>query len=458
LTSDHGEGLGDHGESTHGYFVYQSTVSVPLIFHWPSSAQSFPVRVNEPVSLLDLAPTILQFLGVPIPPEFQGRSLLATLNGKSSGRKEFIHSESLFGHRHFDVSALESIREGQFKYIAAPRPELYDLAHDPGELHNIYDQQKSVALVLRGDMLSFRARYRHASAAPGEALDSDTVERLRSLGYMSLSNYRSAPSESGPDPKDRIVQYEQFGRASTLGSQGHLLQAIALLEGLLAKEPSVLDAHLTLGLDLQKLGKHAEAMKSFQEIIKRDPLNSVAHFNLAVSYFALHQQKEAAKECELALAISPAYTRAEELLATICLKEKEYEQARSHFMHILQVVPDDYDALYNLGVMATLERDWAEAEHRLRSALQADPASSQAHNVLGSVCFRKGDLTCAAEEFNDAIHLEPKFAWAHYNLGLVYRQEKKQGDAEREFREALAADPTLGPARSALMSMGVKAP
>ena len=138
FTSDHGEGLGEHGESTHGFFTYQSTLHVPLIVKWPAGAKLVQQSiVPGAASLLDVAPTILNALGLQIPGEMRGRSLIA-----ASGERE-IYSESLYARKHFGCSTLRSMRVGRYKYIAAPKPELYDLSNDPQELRNVIAQQPS---------------------------------------------------------------------------------------------------------------------------------------------------------------------------------------------------------------------------------------------------------------------------------------------------------------------------
>ena len=134
LLADHGEGLEDHGEDTHGYFVYQSTIRVPLIVHWPAGSASFAAKVDEPVRLMDVAPTILEFAGIPAPPEFQGRSLMELLRPEGSKTPRDIYSETLYPHMHFGCSALQALRSGRYKYVDAPKPELYDLTADPGEI------------------------------------------------------------------------------------------------------------------------------------------------------------------------------------------------------------------------------------------------------------------------------------------------------------------------------------
>ncbi len=450
FTSDHGESLKEHGESTHGYFIYQSTLWVPLIIHWPDAAGALAVRVDEPVSLLDVAPTILQFVGVSRPPQFQGRSLLALLKQKSSSPVEEVYSESLYAYTHFDASPLRSLRLGWYKYIEAPKPEFYDLARDPGETQNLYLLKSALALTFRQRLLSLRSRFRSEHHAESKALSPEAVERLNSLGYAVVSTAHSNSPDSRPDPKNRIEDYEKYGRAIAVASSGRLGEANALLRQLLAKDRGLLDVRISLGLNHQKLGQHAEALQDFQEVLKKDPANILAHFNLGVSYFELHRVDEAMKELEEALVVAPYYTRAEELLGISWLQKKDYERARAHFNHILRVAPGDYAAHYNLGVLATLEGRWEEGERHLRSALATDPESAEAHNSLGSLYLRRGDLDRARNEFAQALRLQPNFAWAHYNLGLVFRQQGKNDEAARAFRQALAADPQFQAARTAL--------
>ena len=166
LLSDHGESLGEHGETSHGYFIYQSTVWTPLIVHWPAGAAGYPARSAQPGGLVDVAPTILDFLKLPAPPQFSGVSLLAPArSGKDDGRA--VYSESLYPRDAFHWAALRGMREGAYQYIEAPKPELYDLAHDPAERHNLVAENAPLAQKLRarlGDLLAEHAP--HASPGP----------------------------------------------------------------------------------------------------------------------------------------------------------------------------------------------------------------------------------------------------------------------------------------------------
>ncbi len=450
LTSDHGEGLGEHGETTHGYFTYESTLWVPLIIHWPEGAAKFPARVDATAGLIDVAPTILQFLRIQQPPQFQGRSLLGLFSPKRTPAGHEVYSESLYAHDHFGASALWSLRRGRHKFIEAPRPEFYDLSDDPKETRNLYSQDRSLALASREQLLSLRTRYRPERVARGRVLDPEAVARLSSLGYVAVSSSHPAPLESGADPKDRIGPFEEYGRAILLASTGKTSESNSLLEQLLAKYPDLADVRMSLGLNFQRLGKHAQAVTEFEQVLKSDPLNPQGHFNLALSYFELRRMDDAVRELQAAVAIMPYYTRAEELLATVRLRQGKYPEAQHNLEHILTIDPNDYTAHYNLGVLATMQERWGEGETHLRAALRADPQDADAHNSLGSLFLRRGDLAQARSEFAEAIRLKPDFAWAHYNLGLVLQRENKSGEAAAEFNRALATDPQVRPAREAM--------
>jgi choline-sulfatase len=454
FTADHGESLREHGESTHGYFVYQSTLRVPLIIRWPKQS-SFPARVDKPVSLLDVAPTVLQILGFSRPAEFQGRNLLGPISRPASGAAkgsapEEIYSESLYPHAHFGTSALRTLRVGSYKYIQAPRPEFYDLVRDPAEKQNLYESQKSLALSFRHRIESLRARYRAEHASASRAQRPDAIEQLRSLGYLAGSDAPASGSDSGVDPKDRIVEYEKYGRALTLASAGQLSASNASLEQLLDKDPNLLDVRAALGLNQQKLGRHAESAENFKAVLKQNPLSAVAHFNLAVSENSLGRQEVAVKELEATLALAPNYVRAEEMLAGLYLEKKNYEGARTHLNHLIEADPGNYTANYNLGALDCLQGNWRDGDRHLRAAIQADPTSAEAHNMLGSLHLRRADVDAARAEFVEAIRLNPKFAPAHYNLGIVFRQQHQNEEAAQEFHKALSSDPQFRQAREAL--------
>lgn len=447
FTADHGEGLGDHSEKAHGYFAYQSTLRVPVMMHWPRGT-AFPPTTDEPAGLIDIAPTIIDYLGLPRPREFQGRSLMGSLRGRLL--KSDVYSESVYAHNHFGCSALLSLTDGKYKYIESTKPELYDLSRDPREQNNLYSSQRALADGYRARIRALITRYRSPAAAQKQQPGSEAMARLRSLGYLGGTSGATGSLLSGPAPAERISAWETYDRASASASSGRISEGIAMMEQMLAKMPDLADVRLSLGLLLQQEGRHADAASQFRELLKREPANPIAHFDLGISLQAMAQNDDAWKEFEAALALDPTYIRAEEALSGQLLHRRRFDEARTHYEHILNVDPGNFGAHYNLGALAASREKWDDAKAQLEAALRANPRSAESHNVLGSICLRQGDLTSAGREFREAIQLSPGMSMAHYNLGLVLRKQGDTGSAAQEFRAALEFDPANQAARAAL--------
>ncbi len=433
FTSDHGEGLGEHGESSHGYFIYQSTLHVPLIIHWPAgSKRAAPGRVDEPASLLDVAPTILDATGVARPNEMRGRSLLAARGS------EDVYSESTYARYHFGCATLRSLRTGGYKYIDAPKPELYDLSNDPAESRNLYDQQRAKAAELRQKIAAVRAGSPVSHAGAPSSPTPETMRILRSLGYLSGST--GSRIEPHVDPKDRIGDFEKYLAALALASSGKLAEADGLLESLRDKLPDLVDLRTSLGLNEQRLGENDKAAREFKRAIELEPANAPAHFELGSCYFRLGQRNDAIQQLKAALALEPWYTRADEALADLYIQNKNFTEARAHLMHLLSVDPASYTAHFNLGVLAAMGQNWSEAQQQLLAAIRTDPNSAEAHNTLGSIYLQRGELEPAQHQFEEAIRLQSKLASAHYNLALVFQKQGKKEEAVQEFHAAQEAE------------------
>lgn len=434
FTSDHGEGLGEHGESTHGYFIYQSTLHVPLLIRWPAGSRRTPQdRVDEPAGLLDVAPTILDAVGLPRPGGMRGRSLI-----EPAGARE-IYSESLYARNHFGCAAVRSLRVGNYKYIEAPKPELYDLSSDPKEQRNLYEQERSKAVAMGERLAAVRAGAPAARSSQPSSPTPENVRILRSLGYLSGSS-NSSRRESRVDPKDRIADFERYVGALSLASAGRLAESTGVFENLANKLPDVVDIRLSLGANRQRLGEYAQAAREFKRATEQAPLDARAHFELGSCYFQLRQPDDAIQELKAALALEPWYSRADEALAEIYIQKKDFPQARAHLNHLLSTDPNSYAAHFNLGVFAAIEKNWSEAEQRMLSALHADPGSAEAHNTLGGIYFQRGELLLARRQFEEAIRLQPKLAMAHYQLGLILQKQGKSEEAAQAFRAAQEAE------------------
>jgi choline-sulfatase len=252
LLADHGESLGDHDETSHGYFAYESTLHVPLMIHWPEG-EAYPARSTNAAGLIDVAPTILDALHLPPQPSFEGTSLMKFDDAPAHA----VFSESVYARDEFRWAALRALRIGQWKLIEAPRAELYDLEKDPRELSNILRANSAEVATLRAELSKLITRYA-ASETPAR-LDTSNGTRtaLESLGYLSGSQ-RGKPGNEGPDPKDRIMEYQLFEKSLDAFYAHRLDAAIAGLRRVLAQDPRNVPAAQALA-EYEKLREQSRA-------------------------------------------------------------------------------------------------------------------------------------------------------------------------------------------------------
>jgi len=347
LLSDHGESLGDHGESGHGYFMYQSTLLVPLIVHWPGGVSTYADRAGQPGGLIDVAPTILDFLKLPAPATFHGASLLAAARApKDDGRA--VYSESLYPHDAFHWAPLRGIRVGGYQYIDAPKPELYYLPGDPGELHNVIAENAEMARTLRGRLASLLAQY--AARRPASSGDASPQSRrtLESLGYVGRGPDAAG---SGADPKDRLAEYNLYEKALAAMYSGDPRAAVA----------------------------------DFQQLLTRDPHNSLARYYLGDAYVRARQPESAIREWTSALRFDPTYVPAAEALGALWIGRQDYAKAREAFQKALAIAPGDAVALLGLGTAEEHLGLLPDALQHLESACKAMPDSASCNRELQAV-------------------------------------------------------------------------
>ena len=233
---DHGEGLGDHGEAEHGLFAYDSTLRVPLIIRLPAGTHGGAV-VNRPVSLVDVAPTVLGLLGIAPPAGLDGVDLTPIVTGPGTLPRDELYAETYYPRLRFNWSELVSVRTQRSKFIRAPRPELYDYRADPAESRNLASSQP--ALVSNLTQILNRMAAPAGDAPAGRGLDPDAARRLGSLGYV-CGGAPAAAGATGPlaDPKDKAETYHALARARQLLEQ-RSDAGIAALEAIVSKEPGL---------------------------------------------------------------------------------------------------------------------------------------------------------------------------------------------------------------------------
>jgi arylsulfatase A-like enzyme len=305
LTADHGEGLGDHGESDHGYFIYESTLHVPLIMHWPEgAAPPLPARVDEPIGLIDVAPTILNFLKIPVPISFRGAGFRPADNRP-------IISESTYGRDCFGWAPLRSIRLGALKYIEAPKPELYNLTKDPKEQTNLIATNPADAAKLRSQLQSLLV-VQPDSNHP----DPNRDAVLKSLGYLAPGPQPISKSHPA-DPKDKLPELLRYEDALNLMEEKHYDQAIAILKKILTTDETNLLARRDLGVALIEKHDYEQALQELRRVAGAASDDYVTRYELGLAQENLGHLPEALNQFEFACRIAPAAAQCRDAAARI---------------------------------------------------------------------------------------------------------------------------------------------
>jgi arylsulfatase A-like enzyme/Tfp pilus assembly protein PilF len=427
IAADHGESLGEHGESFHAFFIYDATVSVPLILRLPASNLKSKT-IDDQVENVDIMPTLLDLLGIAVPDEVQGRSLVPLLAGSRAGGDRMAYSESYYPRYHYGWSELKSLRSVRYKYIQAPRPELYDIVRDPGERNNIFGQNGSEADRFIKEMTRIEERSRahgDESKAPLQP-DDETLEKLKALGYVGgfTSSARLSRSAGLADPKDKI----------------HLYNKIKQAEGASADR------------------EYDDALKRLGEVIDEDPGIMEARQVRGQIYMELDRPEEAIEECRAALGIDPEYEAAIFTMAQAYRKLKKFDEASAGFRRLIQMDPKDPKPYMNLGEISIDVGDIDAAISYFENAIAADPAhSAVAHNLLGSAYLEKKMLEPAEREIRRSLEMRPQMPDAHYNLGLLYEEKGDLRRAAEEYRKEIEIHTAAYPAYFNLALLCAKA-
>ncbi|HXH68550.1 MAG TPA: sulfatase-like hydrolase/transferase [Candidatus Limnocylindrales bacterium] len=403
VAADHGESLGDHGELTHSIFLYDATIHVPLLLKLPAHRFAGQ-RVSATASLVDLAPTVIDALGQAPPPAMQGHSLLPLIGNPHPENRPSLatgdHSERSFGW-----SALVSLRLGNQLYVRAPKPELYDLASDPGAETNLYATKRASAIPLAIQLDSFVKRISEgAPQALQDNLDEKSREKLSALGYLASSTNRPV---SRTDPKDRIDVANAMHDASLAIEEGKETTVIPLLLHVVAKDPQVQAAQYYLGIAYSRKGEFAKAIPPLHKAVELRPDALMAQYELAICLYETGDLKTAAAHFEILVENRPDWSDARYSMASIYARTGRPEEAAKNLLVVLQGEPDHYRANLLLGRMLFLNGTFDEALPYLEKAVKVQPDSREAHSFLADDYEKLGRAADAASQRAEAARLKP---------------------------------------------------
>jgi choline-sulfatase len=402
LVSDHGEGLSEHGEAEHGILLYREVLHVPLVVKLPH-AQQAGSRVGALAGLRDVLPTIAAALGLAPPAAAHGRNLLERRSSPGTA----VYSETYYPRIHLGWSELRSLVDARYQLIDGPRPELYDLARDPGEKSDILSEQPRTASAMRAAL----ARDAGVFQPPAPA-SREERERLMSLGYLAGGADVPAAAATLPNPRDRIASYARARAAFALVAQGNDAAAVRAFDAVLRENPGFVDALTERAAALGRLGRYRDSAQGYERAITRAPqLAAPLSLTLARIQLEMGDLAKATASAQRALDAEPAV--AHELLATIALSGGKLDEAERGAEARAAVVAAQVEARRGRPEQA-LER--LEA---LRTASAPLGPVPWLEFVRGDTLARLGRHAEAASALRAEIAAFPSHARAYASLAIV---------------------------------------
>jgi arylsulfatase A-like enzyme len=440
VTADHGEGLGDHTEREHGLFVYDETIRVPLMIKLPNGSHG-GTRVAEPVQHIDLLPTFGALAGFTVPTDLRGRNLQPVLLGTGSIKPQGLYAEALYPRYHFGWSELVSLVDGRYKYIKAPRAELYDLERDPRERQNLVAERAQAAQAMRAALDTLVAG--QSIDAPS-AVSGEDRERLAALGYIgTTAASTTASGETLPDPKDKVGVLVKYREAIDLIGSRNLQEGVRQLEAVLADSPDMFDAWIHLATANTRMGRLQEAFAAYREAIKRKPDEPGALLGAASVLASMGRNAEARQHAELAAKRSPAL--AHQTLANIALDENRPDEALREADLAAQADPTLPLPLVVRGIIEYKHQRYAEALPLLMKARDAYAGRTvqptDLHFYIGDSLARLERYREAEPFFQRELQLYPQSINARSGLAMLYQAMDRPAEAERAIEDMLRVTP-----------------
>lgn len=449
LTGDHGESLGEHNERTHSLFIYDATMHVPLLMHFPAEK---PARIKEAAGHVDIVPTILEALGIKPNSEIQGRSLLPVIHGRRQ-KDRSIYAESFFPLLHYGWSPLRSMTTTDYRFIDAPSTELYDRKSDSKDTKNVVQQQGAVVSSLQKEL--------HKLAPPDSEVvhsqtpDAETAERLKALGYTSSTAKQTAASGK-VDPKDRIQLLELISRAHAALDSKNYAYVVQAMNAVLTQDPNIIDAHYLLSTAFLNLGETEQGVSEMKRIIELKPDHLQTLYNLALFYQLKGDLQESERWYLRLLQYEPSHVNANLNLAALYLQSNQQEKAKPYIARVINIyeratkettAPEDrIRLLEKLAEIYFKTGQKDQSEKALKEAISLNPNKKLLHFHLGVIYQERNDLQDAAAEYVKETQVNPSNYKAFFNLGVVYASMNRFDDAIASFQQVLRLQPQFSAA------------
>lgn len=445
VVADHGEGLGEHGEQAHGIFIYDSTMRVPLVIHFPGRVAP-GVVVPDLVGTQEILPTALDLIGIPVPRSVEAESMVPLLRGQRA-RREPLFLETMLPKNLIGWTAIEGLRTAELKYVESPNPELYDLERDPRETANAARERAAEAEDLGKRLSAYRAAAAgrgSESSRPAE-IDEATRQRLAALGYAVDAEPGGTPE--GRDPKDLVELFNNVFGSIELVSQRRWNEARTLLERVLELHPRHVGAMVNIGETYRRRALEgtaaekeptdlANAEKWFERALATDPGWAPGHLGLGRVLAGRGDLERALEHFRRATEIRPESLDARTEMALLLARRGEIAKATEELENVVRVHPEQGDPHRHLGALYRAAGRDGDALREYELAVRLAPNDPAARFLLGRLLRDLGRLEEAAESFAAAIRINPQAAYARVDLGDLYYRVGKREAARWQFEAA----------------------
>jgi arylsulfatase A-like enzyme/tetratricopeptide (TPR) repeat protein len=453
IAGDHGEAFGEKGEAGHGVFLYDMTLRVPLILlaesHLPS-IKTIPARVR----LIDVMPTILDMVNLPPPPGIQGTSLVPFIQGKKKTDLETV-IETVYPKENFNWAPLAGLISGRWKYIRAPKEELYDLRVDPAESQNLFSTRPKEAAELRAGLEKSIKESLVPGSSGKRALSAEEQDRLRSLGYIDYSDKTAGGRE--PDPKDKIDELRMVQDAEKFEFDGNYRAAAELHEKMLTLRPGAASSYINLALARARLGDFDAAIRTLKLGIEKIPNSTLLLSRLGYTYFVTGKTEEALAAMAEVLKIDPRYIDALTATAVIFDGRGEKDKARDYYERGLAIEPENKFLRLSYAQNLAEAGRIAEAVDLYTRLTKDYPQDPTPYQLLGVTYLMVRDFDKAVENLREAMFIKPSPP-VYYYLAMASKEKGDLPEAVR-YLELYLEDPKGEPearvrnARSGLESL-----
>ena len=436
--SDHGESLGEHGEQEHGFFVYNSTIRIPLIVKPPAQSGIRPMRIMAPVETTAVAPTLLELAGVKdeIQRQFTSPALPLRPGQKDDDRPAY--SETFYTFNSFGWSPLHSLETLRYHYIDAPRPELYDVQVDPNEKNNLAPQQTATIAVLK-DKLQALLQHNPYKGLPEEdaGMSPDAVEKLRALGYVA---YHSPVSPQAilaglPDPKDKLEEFNAILTAQDSIRAGNITAGDETLNTVQQQDPNLYIVPFLLGENAARQHDWQTSADQFRRCLQLNPHFDQAMTGLARALFFSGKPEEARQWAQNALKENPLNYKALYQLGEIDSRT-DRAAAISHYQEAIAIQGNFAPLHRDLGMLYFEQQNYTDAAKELAKAAELGINDARLFNFLGICYDRTGALAVAVKTYQRSLQKDPNLAEAHLNLGFTYHRLGRESLSKAEYQRA----------------------